>query len=69
MAVKSAKLTSRERVYIKFCFQFSNVFTVSCLVRHHCPGARCMVAMLHVVVAVSLTKPPLRLTGCASCWQ
>ena len=69
MAMKSAKLTSSERVYIQLCFQFSNVFTVSCLVRHHYLGARCMLAMIHVVVAVSLPKPPLRLTACASCWQ
>ena len=65
MAMNSAKLTSSERVYIKFCFQFSNVLIDSCLVRHHCVGARHMLAMIHVIVAASLPKPSLRLTVCA----
>ena len=65
MAMNSAKLTSSESVYIKFCFQFSNVLIVSCLVRHHCGGARHMLAMIQVVVAASLPKPSLRLTVCA----
>ena len=65
MAMNSAKLTSSERVYIKFCFPFTNVLIVSCLVRHHCVGARRMLAMMQVVVAASLPKPSLRLTDCA----
>ena len=55
MAMNSAKLTSSESVYIKFCFQFSNVLIV----------ARRMLAMIQVVVAASLPKPSLRLTVCA----
>ena len=56
MAINSAKLTSSERVYIKFFIRFPNVFTVSCLVRHYCLGALCMLAMIQVVVAASLPR-------------
>ena len=41
-----AKFWSRERVSCKFWRQFSNEFTVSILLKHHCYGVHFVVAML-----------------------
>ena len=47
LVINWAKFGSSESLYTIFWRQFSNVLTVSVLVRHHCLGARCiLLAML-----------------------
>ena len=45
-ARNGAKLLSRDSVYSKFCLQFSKLLIVSDLDKHHCSGARWVIAML-----------------------
>ena len=47
--MNSVKFVSNDRTYSKFCLQFSNVVTVSCLVRHHCFGALWLAIVLPTV--------------------
>ena len=51
-ARNGAKLLSSDKVYIKFCLQFSNLLTVLLFERLHCFGARWVLAITVVVFRV-----------------
>ena len=53
-ARKGAKFLSSANMYVRFCFQFSNEFIVSVLVRDHCFGALLCVAIIYDCSAFTL---------------